>query len=79
MRSELEIQRAHDLLNQLDQIRPQFPLLLRAARDVLCWVLSHKNEFDETLKEVEAHLREMGFELEDTGKLNYPNGEGPVH
>lgn len=79
MREELEIQRAHDLLNQLDQIRPQFPLLLRVARDVLCWVLSHKNEFDETLKEVEAHLREMGFELADTGKLNYPNGEGPTH
>lgn len=79
MQSELEIQRAHDLLSHLENIRPQYPLLLKAARDVLCWVLNHENQFAQTLEEVEGHLTEMGLELTDSGKLNYPNGEGPTH
>jgi hypothetical protein len=62
MRSESEIQEAHDLLTGFFLEKYPMPpcqktiLAMHATADVLCWVLEHKHNpaFDENLKQLRA-------------------------
>lgn len=72
MRSQEEIQRAHDLLTGLliGEIPSPFldddnRLAIHCAADVLCWVLSHDHnqKFAENLAQVEEYVKAAGFEL----------------
>lgn len=71
-----EIQRAHDLLVGIitgDVPSPvQTPAAIEAmtsAAAALCWVLRHDHNplFENYLRLVEEHLKEMGWELHDHG------------
>ena len=73
MRSEDEIVRAHDLLNQV--IKGQVPeaveidretdISLIAAEDVLCWVLchDHSSNFEHNLQALRVVMDEAGYDL----------------
>lgn len=72
MRSQDEIQRAHDLLLGIilrEIPRPKSALLgveLSRLASVLCWVLGHEDNtaFCELLENLERELEAMGFVLE---------------
>ena len=73
MKSENEIVRAHDLLNQV--IQGQVPeavemdretdISLVAAEDVLCWVLchDHSSNFEHNLQALRGAMDEAGYDL----------------
>jgi hypothetical protein len=71
MRSELEIQRAHDLLIGIALGDAQVPLtlemrlILHASADALCWALEHDHNpnFENVLQELEALAKHRGFAL----------------
>jgi len=71
MKSPLEIQRAHDQLVGIVLQEVPLPIdvsehrLMRAALDVLCWVLDHDHNvaFAENLTMLEERCREIGFAL----------------
>lgn len=72
MRSELEIQRAHDMLIALilrevpNPLSPESIHALRVACDVLCWALEHDHNdtFGRHLAGLEQALASAGFKLE---------------
>lgn len=70
-RDAMEVQRAHDALNNIitgtvdiGEIPPLDRNLLRASLEVLCWVLQHDHNtaFAEHLKELRDAIREAGYE-----------------
>lgn len=75
LRAAVEIQRAHDILH--GQVTGEVPFvldesarpLIRAALDVLCWVLrhDHANGFPRSLADVERGLLVAGYVLEPLG------------
>jgi hypothetical protein len=75
MKSQSEIQRAHDLISPVltGEMHVTFEgdtsRLLRAACDVLCWVLDHDHNqnFAINLTAIEAELLKAGFVLENRG------------
>lgn len=73
MRSQQEIQKAHDLLGGVILGEVPWPMkaesernCLRACASCLCWVLEHDHnlEFPEWLKLIEAELFKLGYRLE---------------
>ena len=72
MRSQDEVQRAHDLLREI--IMQEVPITLapeerpamHSALDVLCWVLGHEHSrsFALNLEPLEQHLKDQGYWLE---------------
>ena len=80
MKSESEIQRAHDLLTSViasGVMDPDHKDATIVAASVLCWTLSHEHNFafGEFLQKLEAILRRHGIELVDSGELHYPDDE----
>lgn len=79
IRDAQQIQRAHDILIEvvtgrvaIDAGEGSVPLWsLHAALDVLCWALQHDHNsaFAENLAKVERLIKQSGYELIDTGKL----------
>ena len=74
LRDRMEIQRAHDVLAQLQLDRemltrvlphPAQRLAVHAATDCLCWVMNHhhNNTFADNLKFVEDKFRELGIPI----------------
>lgn len=72
MRSEDEIQRAHDILNLAITgglpgipIRGEIGIRLRFALDAICWVLRHEHEegFHKNLAEIESWAADHGYRL----------------
>lgn len=69
MRSQEEIQRAHDLIvsGLLQKPEPVFDPrdlpMAKASADVLCWVLNHDHNgnFQENLTGLEAHILLKGY------------------
>ncbi len=80
MKSEMEIQRAHDLIAGL--VLGEAPLVFgenegraAAALDTLCWVLGHQHAgsgtaFEKNLIAAEAEAAAMGFVLERKDPIN---------
>lgn len=72
MKSELEIQRAHDLIVPVllgdvkVKLDERAKLVMHAAADVLCWVLDHDHNdaFAQNIEQLEQKLKEKGFILE---------------
>lgn len=77
IRPATEIQAAHDRLVALlvsDVPSPFGDEHLKSvsiAASVLCWVLQHNHNvaFAQNLAEIDHALREMGYELVDSGKV----------
>jgi len=75
MKTQLEIQRAHDLLAGIFvgeipfRFTPAAEKPMHAALDVLCWVLGHDHNeaFGENLRKLEEDIRARGFVLENQG------------
>lgn len=68
MRSEDEIVRAHDLLDQVilgDIPEIEASEILIAAEDVLCWILCHDHNptFSDNLQRLRGDVDEAGYEL----------------
>jgi len=73
VRDGIEIQRAHDLLWEI-HVGRMLPGVMRethVALDVLCWVLQHQHNrsFADNLRKLEQQLRNLGYELHDSGGL----------
>lgn len=87
MKSRDDIQRAHDTL--VAQVTGEVPFLfdesarlpMRAALDVLCWVLGHDHNvsFAHVLENLDAGLRDLGYELKraDAPAAVTPSPESP--
>jgi hypothetical protein len=82
-----EAQRAHDLLVMI--LRGQIPQMklnleqkgtIIIQLDVLCWMLGHDHNhvFAHQMELAEEDLRKLGLEIEDFGRLVYPN-HGKAH
>ena len=76
MKTEAEIYRAHDILSQVITgevevgLHPKDKeLALRAALDVLCWILGHEHNkaFAENLARIHAECERRGYVLVDYG------------
>lgn len=76
VRDGIEIQRAHDLLWEINDKRvlPWVGQELIVALDVLCWVLQHHHNqsFADHMRKLEQRLRHLGYELQDSGSLKTP-------
>ncbi len=77
MRTEFEIQKAHDMLAAIvhDEVpcptTPEHRLVLHGIRDALCWVLEHqKNQqaFATNLQKLDAALEQRGYKMIQGGK-----------
>lgn len=77
MKSEAELQRAHDLLVGLitdpqlnKKMSREVDAMVRASADVLCWALdhSHNRNFAKNLAELEAALAQLGYFLNKGGR-----------
>ncbi len=89
MKTEAEIQRAHDILIEiiLDRVPNPFPPdslpFLIANADVLCWLLDHDHNttFSNNLAKVESYMNEAGCVLEKADKpftdATHPLGPQP--
>lgn len=70
MKSQDEIQRAHDILAALIleevpiRIKPEQAEALSAAAGALCWVLNHDHNksFEENLARIEQMFEELGID-----------------
>lgn len=94
VRNAEQVQRAHDLLLVIicnqdleekllgdDPEREVTVKCMKAAADVLCWVLGHANDnFADNLLELDVALYAAGIDIHDMGRLVYPeeNGNGPL-
>lgn len=88
MRSEAEIQRAHDILLGfiLDDVpailSPKVKTSMRCAADVLCWALEHDHNqaFEKNLAELATTAERFGFVLkerkESTPDCGYDEASG---
>lgn len=76
MRSEIEVQRAHDLLLGilLEEVPkpydgPAMGAAISASAHVLCWVLEHDHDkevsFKQLLELLDGRLKEMGYEFKE--------------
>jgi hypothetical protein len=71
MKTEAEIQKAHDILVEiiLNRVPNPFPPktreLLMARMDVLCWALDHDHNksFEENLEKIQKFLAQLGYSL----------------
>ena len=69
MKTEAEIQRAHDILAAIIlkevplQVRPEQMERMLGSADVLCWLLDHDHNqsFTENLKRIEDAFAQMGI------------------
>lgn len=76
MKTEAEIQRAHDILIEiiLGHVPNPFPAevlpFMQANCDVLCWLLgcAHNKTFGENLAKIEIGLAQLGFILQKAEK-----------
>ena len=74
MRSEDEVQRAHDLFAGIlitssvhSLFKPEELRIMQAHADVLCWMLRHKHNraLEAVMRAIEEILREHGLELRE--------------
>jgi len=72
MKTELEIQFAHDMLvgimlNEVSvSMAPELRDYIRDATPVLCWVLEHQHSpvFDNVIKQIEDEMAKHGIKME---------------
>lgn len=75
MRTETELTRAHDILTAVilgevvpgAPITPQTDMLIRVARDVLCWALQHDHNqtFANNMRILEQSIADAGYVLQE--------------
>ncbi len=72
MKTQMEIQRMHDILTAVMlgevpvQLKPDTKKYLHASADVLCWILEHDHNvaFASNMANLEKYLSDKGFVLE---------------